>query len=313
MRNCGFKPLEQNSPAFVRVSQRPSAAKYMAFATSFFRLRVGGVEGREVLRSEISTGTIFFIGGSNKSHKNRTFYHSGDIRRNIMARKPGSPPMIRSLVVLFFLIMAGKTPIDAGSGLRPATPRDPIILGDPAMEPRLIQRFSPVYPELAKKARVSGKVILILNIDEEGNVTEIKLQSGHPFLNDAAINAVKIWKYTPTVLQGEPVPVMATVNVIFKLDKPGGSRIDLDLADTIMRHKARQSISDKPFIREGNANLELMMEGKTPDATSKLKSAGFEIIRWPEGSKKAIGRIAIAKLELLLNIDAVQYIAPHLP
>jgi hypothetical protein len=80
----------------------------------------------------------------------------------------------------------------------------------------------------------------------------------------------------------------------------------------MMRHKSGQSISDIPFIREGEADLELMVTNKTAGTTSKLQSSGFKIISWSEGSQKVIGRIVIEKLELLLNIDAVQFIAPHL-
>jgi protein TonB len=76
----------------------------------------------------------------------------------------------------------------------------------------------PPYPDLAKRARVSGKVILVVTVDEEGNVAECRVTSGHPLLNDAALNAVKQWKYSPTLLNGEPVPVIANVTVIFKLN-----------------------------------------------------------------------------------------------
>jgi TonB family protein len=250
-----------------------------------------------------------------------------------MDRKPSSLPMFPFLIVLLFLMIAGKGPIAAGAGMSGETPgrKDaadksgelagaaplPVTMSSILrMEPKINSRVTPVYPELAKRARVSGKVILTLSIDEEGNVTDVHLDSGHPFLNDAAINSVKNWKYAPSLLNGEPVSVTARVTVIFDLDPKnkavsGKSRIDLAVADAIMRHKAGQSISDIPFIREGKANLELMAANKTAEATSELKSSGFEIIEWSEGSHKAIGRIAIEKLELLLNIDAVQYIAPH--
>jgi TonB family protein len=232
-----------------------------------------------------------------------------------MAWKSAFPPMIRSCIVLFFLMTAGKAPIAAGSGLPAATGREPIINVDNISQLKLIKQVYPAYPELAKRARVSGKVILILEIDEEGTVAKVSIQSGHPFLNEAAIDAVKRWKYQPILLSGEPVPAVATVTVIFNLDQKTGAasgepRIAISVADAIMRNKAGQSIADKSFIREGKANLELTVANKTADVTSKLKSAGFEITAWPKGSQKVTGGIAIEKLELLLNIDAVQYIAP---
>jgi protein TonB len=75
----------------------------------------------------------------------------------------------------------------------------------------------PVYPELAKRARVQGRVILVVTVDEEGNVSDIRVSSGHPLLDEAALTAVRQWKYSPTLLNGEPVPVIATVTVIFNL------------------------------------------------------------------------------------------------
>jgi protein TonB len=95
--------------------------------------------------------------------------------------------------------------------------RDPIRVGGNVQESKLIRRVEPVYPELAKRARVQGKVVLVVTVDEEGNVTDIKVTSGHPLLDEAAKSAVSQWKYSPTLLNGEPVPVIATVTVIFNL------------------------------------------------------------------------------------------------
>ncbi len=91
------------------------------------------------------------------------------------------------------------------------------IPGGNVLESKLIRRIDPVYPEIAHKARVSGTVILQVVVDEEGNVSEIKVLQGHPLLIDAAVSAVRKWKYSPTLLNGEPVSVTAAVTVIFKL------------------------------------------------------------------------------------------------
>ncbi len=99
----------------------------------------------------------------------------------------------------------------------PPIKRTPIIPGGNVQEAKLIFRVNPVYPEIARRTHVSGSVILEAVIDEEGNVSEVKILSGHPFLTEAAVQAVKQWKYSPTVLNGEPVPVMATVTVIFQI------------------------------------------------------------------------------------------------
>jgi protein TonB len=95
--------------------------------------------------------------------------------------------------------------------------REPMRVGGNVQESKLIKKIEPVYPELAKRARVSGTVILTVTVDEEGNVADLKVLKGHPLLDDSAVAAVRQWKYSPTLLNGEPVPVIATVTVIFNL------------------------------------------------------------------------------------------------
>ena len=68
------------------------------------------------------------------------------------------------------------------------------------------------------QARVSGAVALDAIIDEQGNVTEIRALSGHALLSPAAIEAVKQWKYEPTILSGRPVAVQLIVNLTFALN-----------------------------------------------------------------------------------------------
>lgn len=98
----------------------------------------------------------------------------------------------------------------------PERPREVIRVG--SIEPsRVLRRVDPAYPAIALKVRASGKVILEAVIDEEGNITGLRVVSGHPLLNDAAVEAVRQWKYTPTIQNGEPVAVVATIEVIFRI------------------------------------------------------------------------------------------------
>ena len=99
----------------------------------------------------------------------------------------------------------------------PPEPREPIRVSIGVQNSRLIHQVNPVYPTLAKRARVSGIVLLQVTVDERGVVAAIKLIRGHPLLNQSAIDAVSQWKYSPTLLSGEPVPVIATVTVNFVL------------------------------------------------------------------------------------------------
>ncbi|HYK87275.1 MAG TPA: energy transducer TonB [Acidobacteriota bacterium] len=97
--------------------------------------------------------------------------------------------------------------------------REPVHVGGIVQQSKLIRRIEPEYPPMARMARVQGKVILQVIVDEEGNVTEVKVLEGNPLLNDGAVRAVRQWKYSPTLLNGEPVPVTASVTVIFKLTR----------------------------------------------------------------------------------------------
>ena len=95
--------------------------------------------------------------------------------------------------------------------------KTPIRVGGNVQASKLVKRVEPNYPELAKRARVKGMVILQVTVGEAGNVVDIKIIRGHPLLNDAAVSAVRQWVYSPTLLNGEPVPVLATVTVNFVL------------------------------------------------------------------------------------------------
>lgn len=100
----------------------------------------------------------------------------------------------------------------------PRVKKAPIRQSAGVQQSLLIHRVQPEYPELARRARIQGIVLLQAIVDEEGNVTELKVLSGHPLLRQSAVEAVRQWKYTPTLLSGEPVPVITTVSVIFKLN-----------------------------------------------------------------------------------------------
>ena len=81
----------------------------------------------------------------------------------------------------------------------------------------LVRKVNPVYPPLARQARISGTVILRAVISKDGSIENLSLVSGHPMLAPAAIDAVKQWKYKPYLLNGEPVEVDTEVQVNFTL------------------------------------------------------------------------------------------------
>ena len=81
----------------------------------------------------------------------------------------------------------------------------------------LVRKVNPVYPPLARQARISGTVVLRAVISKDGSIENLSLVSGHPMLAPAAIDAVKQWKYKPYLLNGEPVEVETQVQVNFTL------------------------------------------------------------------------------------------------
>jgi len=81
----------------------------------------------------------------------------------------------------------------------------------------LIRKVTPPYPPLARQARIQGSVVLQAVISKEGSIQGLKVQSGPPLLVQAAIDAVKQWKYKPYILNGEPVEVDTQVTVTFSL------------------------------------------------------------------------------------------------
>jgi protein TonB len=81
----------------------------------------------------------------------------------------------------------------------------------------LIRKVNPVYPPLARQARISGTVVLRAVIGKDGSIQNLSLVSGHPMLAPAAIDAVKQWKYKPYLLNGEPVEVDTEIQVNFTL------------------------------------------------------------------------------------------------
>lgn len=100
---------------------------------------------------------------------------------------------------------------------RPPVRARPILLGGNVLASRITHRVEPVYPPIAIRARISGMVVPQIQVDEEGRVGEVRVLSGHPLLREAALAAVRQGKYSPTLLNGEPVPVTGTVTVVFSL------------------------------------------------------------------------------------------------
>jgi TonB family protein len=90
-------------------------------------------------------------------------------------------------------------------------------IGANVVAAKLITSVRPIYPPLAKMARQQGTVKFQATIGKEGNVEDLMVISGPPLLIQSAMDAVKQWVYRPTILNGEPVEVVTTIDVNFSL------------------------------------------------------------------------------------------------
>jgi periplasmic protein TonB len=107
-----------------------------------------------------------------------------------------------------------------GIGAAPPPPKvvqSRIRQGGNVQQAKLINQIKPNYPPLARQTRISGTVRLHAIIGKDGTVQSLTLESGHPLLVQAALDAVKQWRYQPTLLNGVPVEVDTTIDVVFSL------------------------------------------------------------------------------------------------
>ena len=99
---------------------------------------------------------------------------------------------------------------------KPAAPRL-IRQGGDVIAAKAVYQPKPEYPELAKLTRTGGDVVFEAVIGKDGTIEDLKVLKGHPLLVKAALDAVRQWRYQPTLLNGEPVEVMTEITVSFRL------------------------------------------------------------------------------------------------
>ena len=114
-------------------------------------------------------------------------------------------------------VIAAAPPIEKKK--EPPQVAKPVRIGGDVMEAKLIKRVMPAYPPLARQARIAGTVRLEGVIARDGRVVNLQVHSGHPLLIAAAVDAVRQWVYRPTLFNGEPVEVIAPIQVHFTLSQ----------------------------------------------------------------------------------------------
>jgi periplasmic protein TonB len=99
----------------------------------------------------------------------------------------------------------------------PPQPVKPLVPGGDIRVPQKIRHVAPIYPSIARANGVEGVVILEAVIGENGRVKNVRVLRSIQLLDQAAVDAVRQWQFTPTLLNGQPVPVVMTVTVSFEL------------------------------------------------------------------------------------------------
>ncbi len=153
---------------------------------------------------------------------------------------------------------------------------EPVKVGGNVQRSKLIHWVRPEYPPDAEKAGIKGMVLLKVTISEAGDVAQAEVIRGHPMLLDAAVAAARQWKFSPTLLDGRAVPVIATQTVSFPpVTGPESLTANTFPPDTF------------PFVdRDKTANLRLDESGSFWSGAKRLE--GSDLIQALEGKEAVV-------------------------
>lgn len=104
-----------------------------------------------------------------------------------------------------------------GPAVRPGPREARPTVSSGVMAGNLLEKTDPQYPIIAREARIQGTVVLQATIGKDGEIQNLQVVSGPPMLQQAALAAVRTWRYKPFLLNGSPIAVETTVNVVFNL------------------------------------------------------------------------------------------------
>jgi TonB family protein len=105
----------------------------------------------------------------------------------------------------------------AGSDSTPSKAPKQLSVSSDVMAGNLLTKTPPTYPPAAKKARIQGTVVLSAVIGKDGNIESLRVLSGPQQLQQSALDAVRQWRYRPYLLNGDPVEIKTTVNIVYNL------------------------------------------------------------------------------------------------
>lgn len=135
----------------------------------------------------------------------------GEMKETNQSKKQWALPGLRHLAVvgLTMLVSCGVAMAQEGEKR--------VRIGGDLQQAKLVRDVRPIYPVLARRGRIEGVVRIQAIIGKDGSVDKVEPISGHPVLQQAAMDAVRQWRYKPTTLNGEAVEVVTTIDVVFKM------------------------------------------------------------------------------------------------
>lgn len=186
-------------------------------------------------RSLLRLASLFVSGMPSRTPHAIGIFDATAFERRVMrlTNKPSHPSVLLRLatagvcVAFSVLICASALALSvhvdalaAGQEQPPSRTNGPVAVRANIMQTQIVHKVTPIYPEAAKKAKITGKVQLEAVIGKSGEVQNLKVVSGPKELQQSALDAVRQWRYKPFLLNGAPVEVKTTINVTYSLSHP---------------------------------------------------------------------------------------------
>ena len=239
---------------------------------------------------------------------------------NLGAPPPPAPPSIMNQASVSAGIARDKSETPLPETRHLTVYSEPLLVG-------VIKKVMPVYPPAI---RASGVVKVHVALNQDGEVEDVEVLTGHPLLRASVVHAAQRWQFKPAGIDGGPIKIHGVLAFKFSMDKNGTpivaveaqpisprlrqvwTKLDPSVSAVIERWIAKDdpTANENTFVQAGNARLQVQLTDKTSSAIARLKKLGFVVEQNPQSSKLVIGRLPIEKLEALAALEIVRYVSP---